>query len=473
MPVAADSEVYQTTRSVYDVAGNLVKVLLPNQFVPPEGSQPEAWEITMEYDFLGQMTSQTNPDSGTTRYIYDQAGRPRFIVDAEGLASGTVLYQKYDVIGRLIEEGWFSGNWETESATLQEEADTNPNYPEQGNWRKRSIFDGNGSNPYLVGRLWRVLSSNQGDGNTDVEEVYDYDEFGNVASKTLTVTGYAAQTVRYQYDNIGNITTIHYPDDSSNNIPEVVYRYNSLGETIAIGTPQNIQRFATYSYNADGSLATTNLNNGGIQRNLNYNSPGWPTRIGNEKADNSLVMEKSLAYTENGYQGSGYYNGNIAKNSLNYGTWENAPPSYDYQYQYDKLGRLEVAQNPQNDQASLGVDQPTTYDINGNIETLKRGDTTNEYEYIENTDKVNAVSNDSEPQNYTYDANGNVKSASHRQISNIDYDPLSQLTTQIQLEEETSVSFKYNGEDQRVLKTSQDNSGNQTAAKLYLTVRPF
>ena len=91
------------------------------------------------------------------------------------------------------------------------------------------------------------------------------------------------------------------------------------------------------------------------------------------------------------------------------------------------MGRLQVAQNSQDEEASLGVGQPTTYDINGNIETLKRGDTTNEYEYIQNTDKVNAVSNESEFQAYTYDANGNVKTASHRHISEINYDPLTQL----------------------------------------------
>ncbi|NES65147.1 MAG: RHS repeat-associated core domain-containing protein, partial [Okeania sp. SIO2D1] len=86
----------------------------------------------------------------------------------------------------------------------------------------------------------------------------------------------------------------------------------------------------------------------------------------------------------------------------------------------------------------------------------------------QNTDKVNTVSNNSEPQTYSYDANGNVKSASHRQVSNIDYDPFTQLTTQVQLEEATSVSFKYDGENQRVLKTSEDSSGKQTATKLYV-----
>ena len=466
-PIEAGNDIYQTTRNIYDEAGNLVKVLLPNQFVPPNGSQADAWEITMEYDFLGQMTSQTNPDSGTSKYIYDQAGRPRFMVDAEGLASGIILYKKYDLIGRLIEDGWFSGDWDDE-IDLQSKADNDPNYPKQNSWRKRFIFDGDGSNPDLVGRVWKVLSSSKGDGNTDVEEVFDYDQFGNVASKTLNVIGYPAQTVRYEYNNLGDLIKIYYPDDSSNNIPEVVYSYNSLGETIAVGTPDNPQRFAAYTYNADGSLATTNLNNGGIQRNLNYNSPGWPTRIGHEKADNSLVMEQSLAYTGDGYQGSGYYSGNIAKNSINYGNGDNGSESYDFRYQYDNLGRLQVAQNPQNEQASLGVDRPTTYDINGNIETLQQGDTNNEYEYVQNTDKVNGVGNDSEPQSYTYDANGNVKAASHRQIANIDYDPLTQLTTQIQLEGEKSVAFKYDGGNQRVLKTSQDHSRNQTAAKLYV-----
>ncbi|MDJ0600304.1 MAG: RHS repeat-associated core domain-containing protein [Crocosphaera sp.] len=464
-PIATDSDIYQTTRSIYDDAGNVVKVLLPNHFVPPTGSQPEAWEITMQYDFLGQMTSQTNPDSGTTQYIYDQAGRPRFMVDAVGLASGIILYKKYDVIGRLIEEGWFSGDW-GDGSTLQQKADTDPNYPEQTAWRKRYIFDGDGSNPHLIGRLWKVLSSNQENGDTDVEEVYDYDNFGNVVRKMLIVTGYAELIVNYEYDNLGNVIKVYYPD-GGNGIPEVVYRYNSLGENVAVGTPDNPQRFATYHYNADGSLATTTLNNGKIQNSVNYNSPGWPTRIGNE-INNSLVMEQSFAYTEDGYEGSGYYNGNIARNTLNYGSWDNVLQSHNYHYQYDKLGRLEVAHNSYNEQASLGLGQPTTYDINGNIETLKRGDTTNQYEYIENTDKVNGVSNSSEPQNYSYDANGNVKSASHRQITNIDYDPLTQLTTKVQLEGDTSVSFKYDGGNQRVLKTSEDSSGSQTAVKLYV-----
>ncbi len=181
-------------------------------------------------------------------------------------------------------------------------------------------------------------------------------------------------------------------------------------------------------------------------------------------------MEQSLAYTSDGYEGSGYYNGNIAKNSINYGDGENASRNHDYQYQYDNLGQLKVVQNSRFPEASLGVDQPTTYDLNGNIEILKRGNDTNQYEYIENTNQVKDVNDGSETQSYNYDVNGNVTAAAHRHISQIDYDPLTQLTTQVQLggEKSGTVSFKYDGGNQRVLKTAQDSKGKQTATKLYV-----
>lgn len=466
-PIDAKSKVYQNVSSVYDDAGNLVKVLLPNYFALPASSQPEAWVQTMEYDFLGLMTSQTNPDSGTVKYIYDSAGQPRFMQDAMGSTTQTILYKKYDVIGRVTEEGYFTGDW-GDGTALQKEANNDPNYPEQANWCKRYSYDGDGKNPNLIGRLWKVLCSNQDDGTADVVEVYEYDSFGNVVSNTLTVTGYTAQTVGYEYNDGGCMTTADYPDGSS--IPKVVYSHNSLGQTIAIGTPDNPKRFATYSYNADGSLATTTLNNEGINSQLAYNSPGWPTHIENDQADESLVISQAFDYTSGGYQGSGYYDGSIAKNTLIYGDWEGAPENQDYLYQYDNLGRLKVAQNSQNDEGSLGVGQPTVYDLNGNIETLKEGDSTHEYEYVPNTDKVKKVSDASSSQSYTYDENGNVITASFRNISEIDYDPLTQLTKQVQLGGETqqTVAFKYDGANQRVLKTVLDSGGNQTATKLYV-----
>ncbi|NET44902.1 hypothetical protein [Okeania sp. SIO2B3] len=92
------------------------------------------------------------------------------MVDAVALTSQIIFYKKYDIVGRLTEEGWFTGDWD-DGTELQEKADTDPNYPEQTSWRKRYIFDGDGSNPYLISRLWKIFSSNQGDGNTDVESL--------------------------------------------------------------------------------------------------------------------------------------------------------------------------------------------------------------------------------------------------------------------------------------------------------------
>jgi len=486
-PVEAGGRAYQKTSNFYDAAGNLVKTLLPNYFEPPGGSQAEAWKIVMEYDFLGRMTQRREPDSGTHKYIYDRSGRVRFMVDAVGLESKTILYTKYDSIGRVVEQGWFSGDW-GDGSQLQAKADRDPNYPQQNNtWYKRFSYDGDGSNPYLVGRLWKAACSNSGDGNVDVEEVYDYDRFGNPIETTLTVAGHKPQAVRYEYDNLGNVTKVRYPEGSD--IPEVCYSYNPLGQTVGVGTPENPQGFATYAYNADGSMAGTNLNPAGshpagsqpIALQLGYNSPGWPIVIDSQKTgqspgNQSLVMKEELGYTAGGYEGAGYYNGNIAQTSFSFGDWRSPPGDYDYKYRYDNLGRLKVGENSQDAKASLGVVSPTTYDPNGNIETMQQGDGSDRYQYLENTDKVKAVvsSNgdrrEDRRDSYTYDANGNVKSASQRHISQIDYNPLTQLTERVRLEGERSgtVEFKYGCTNKRVLKTGQNSSSGETTTQLYI-----
>lgn len=457
-PIDADGE-YQTIQHEYDAAGNVVTAMLPNQFVPPEESSADAWQMSMSYNFFGQMISCTTPNSGTEHYIYDKAGRPRFMVDAVGLEQNIILYKKYDVMGRLIEEGWLSQAWGGNESLLQDKADNEPSWPSQSGSYTRSkqlLYDGDGSNPYLIGRLYKVQSYNQGGDEPDVEEEYEYDRFGNIISKTLMVAGHDTLSVRYEYDNQGNVTKLTYPNGSP--LTEVLYTYNQLGQTIKVGTLDNPARFASYTYNANGSIASVALNNNSspqITRSLEYNSPGWPERIGHEfAADQSLVIEQSLGYTGDGYEGAAYYNGNIAKASIQYGEWDSGRQNYDYRYQYDKLGRLQVAENSQDAQASLGVGAPTTYDANGNIKQLKKGDTTNQYSYVKETDKVEQVDGSDQNQVYSYDANGYVKSASHRQISNINYDPASKLTTQVELNEGASIiSFKYGADNQRVLKT--------------------
>ncbi|MGH7595859.1 MAG: hypothetical protein ACREOI_05870 [bacterium] len=58
----------------------------------------------MSYDFFGRLKQKTTPDAQATYfYIYDKAGRMRFMMDANGGSQNPdhIQYWKYDALGCL------------------------------------------------------------------------------------------------------------------------------------------------------------------------------------------------------------------------------------------------------------------------------------------------------------------------------------------------------------------------------------
>ena len=485
-PIDGDGDVYKIVQYHYDSSGNLLKVQMPNYFAPPLGTESnngDVWTIARAYDFLGRMTKQTAPDSGTTQYIYDKAGRSRFMMDAQGAdpsqSGNTICYNKYDTLGRLSEDGFFEGDW-GDGSTLQDKADNDPNWPDDTQlhtWRHQYTYDGDGADPNIIGMLASASSSNT-DSTQGIEEVYAYDDYGNTISRSITAGGYDAtpRTVGYTYDNLGNVTKITYPDGSQ--VPEVIYTYDRLGQLTGVGTPDNPATFSADIYTADGAPDVSTFNGEAqkpIQRTVGYNSPGWPTSAQNIFTDEtSTAMNQSFTYTSGGYGDTGYFNGELAGMSFQ-GIGSNGD-AYDYMYQHDNLSRMQVAQNTMDGDASVGVDTPLAYDANGNILTLERGQTTDIYNYAQDTNQVNTITeNGTDIDAYSYNLNGDVTSGQRRNISQIDYDPLTRLTTAIQLnpasddDETQTVSFQYESGGQRVIKSlTDDATGDAVSAKFYI-----
>jgi YD repeat-containing protein len=80
-----NSGIYPTTSYQYDDFGNVVQINPPNYHNPPAGSVAGDWPIVMSYDFFGRLRQKTTPDAQATYfYIYDKAGRMRFMMDANG-----------------------------------------------------------------------------------------------------------------------------------------------------------------------------------------------------------------------------------------------------------------------------------------------------------------------------------------------------------------------------------------------------
>lgn len=441
--------IISATQQLFDIKGNLIKILPPNYFGTT--SNQDDYTVHKSYNFLNQITEIKTPDSGNAKFIYDSSGQVRFSINEMNIAEGTIAYKKYDILGRITEEGCIPGTWGdgTQWKTI---ADTDPNYPQVDTWSKLNIYDGEGINPTLVGRLWKTYS--QADENK-VENVFGYDTYGNTVVSQLNIEGEANQEVIYAYDNLGNTTSIQYPENA--HTPIITYQYNILGQNTNIGIPEMPDKFAKYTYNADGSIANETYNPKGTQainRKINYNAPGWITQIMSEFSDEKPILKLGYSYITGGFEDAKYYNGSIASAvTQNYIKEEN---SFDYRFKYNNVGQLVVAAHSENTAYSLGVQAPTTYDPNGNIQTIESQNATLTYAYDAGTNKVVEVASSKEAnaRTYSYDTYGNIVAASSNNITKIKYDTLTNLPVNIELKEGKQQSYLYNGLQQRVLKNT-------------------
>lgn len=438
-----------TTASEYDEIGRLILSRSPNYFTPPSGNADD-WVTTIEYDFLGWKTrTNRQQDVGEMRQIYDTVGRLRFALNSNGAAADNpyILYWKYDDQGRAIEEGYYNTAWDEDD--LQAKADKTSWPTTTSSWRIKRTYDGDGSEPYQIGRLISVSSNNSDSDDADVIETYSYDVRGNVLEETLQVNDYnsTAHATFYQYDQLKNIIQISYP---STDDFEVTYAFNSAGRLAQIGNMDQADAYAAYTYNPDGTGATESLNNAAtpINRSFAYNSPSWLV-----KTDDDFFTESIQYLPKDGSEG--YYNGNIAEIQHEF-KWDDAPEEYEYDFEYDNMDQLISAQNDSLHTGNIGTSTPVTYDDNGNFDVMETDTSEQDFTYIQGTNKTQNQDG-SDNQDYGYDANGNIILMStgagiETSSLGVTYDAYFNLASSIQIGIDDEVSFQYNGSTQRVLK---------------------
>lgn len=480
---------YSQSANLYDAYGNVVAVREPNYFQPPHGSADD-WVIHRTYDFFGNVTSETTPDCGTTKTIYDQAARPRFFEDAEGADKGYLIYRKYDVLGRLVETGYYPFQWD--EAILQAFANNDPSWPPAAEtWRKKQVYDGEGADANLLGRLWKVQVNNNYSSEADVFEEFAYDIAGRVLKKQLRVTEFSGTdyVVNYQYDNLGNMTEIVYPETGSVGIKNIVYSYDDRGQMIGVGTSTaDPFYYAAYDYNADGSMARETLNQGGgtpFTRTFSFNSPGWPKQLDASFQGGAGEFSVALDYTSGGYSSDGkndggYYNGLVAQ-QINMYKWQQgapAPTDYAYHYDYDQIGQLQTAAETPDHTYDFGVGVPVGYDPNGNILEVDRAGAISQYDYCPPTgtcpgsNRVYSIktADGAVARAFGYDLNGNINSVTNPKNLSLSYDQVSYKPRQVVVTEndktEQTVSYAYDGNQQRVYKSAQ--GGSTPGSKIYL-----
>ena len=200
---------------VYDPAGNPVEIL-----------DAEGGLTRYEYNLASQLVRQISPAGRITAYTYNSCGRLDSVTEGAETAEAVTTRYSYDADGRLTER-----NLPGMSEKITYDA----------NSRVISVIGGSGGDVfYTYDACGRVRSIRDAAWGT---RKFSYDAAGQVTEVTNGLGG----VTRYTYDEAGNVTKV---TDPAGRI--TTYEYDVLGNMVKTMDPAG--RITTYEYDAAGRV---------------------------------------------------------------------------------------------------------------------------------------------------------------------------------------------------------------------------
>lgn len=329
-PTIALADSPTVTQISYDAGDHVTSVI-----------DPRGLATSYSYDGFGQLWQQVSPDTGTTNYSYDAYGRSASMTRADG----TTTTFSYDSLSRMVS---LTAGGQTQVFTYD------------------SCTNG-------IGRLCAL---NDSTGSTS----YTYTPEGWLSGRGFSIAG-TAYALGYNYDAIGHVTAVNYPDGN-----QAVYSYtNGVVSSVQLSVGGNVTNAATSVTYQPGDAAMTQWSSSnGIVNTLSYDSDGRLTAI---NAGN--VQSLGFSY-DTANRIVGINNGIDGAMTQNFG--------------YDAMSRLTIAYG--------GTDnEGFQYDSNGNR-------TTQVINGVSSTIGTNSINNQitslsgGSSVSYGYDPNGNLTTVS-------------------------------------------------------------
>jgi RHS repeat-associated protein len=201
--------------------------------------------FSMTYDGIGNQTTLTDPNAGTTTYTYDAAGQAR----TQTAGNGAVTLIHRDRLGR-------------DSCIIQGNIRTAYTYGTAGN---------------ATGRLTKLQTGNN-------YAAYTYDQYGRPMTEKRNIDGAGLFELSYAYNSTGQLQKTVYPGgiqvgneyDAYGNLMKVLAGtqpvWELAGETGTLTTTTlGGSMTATETFNAQGQLASLKTVKGNTQiRNMNF-----------------------------------------------------------------------------------------------------------------------------------------------------------------------------------------------------------
>lgn len=487
------------------------------------------WAFQYKYDHRNRMSEKRVPGSGWVYMVYDKLDRLVATQDANQRANNQWTFTKYDVFSRPVLTG-FVTNSAANQAAMQAVVDgyanlyesvgssvlgyTNNAFPSTTNandYLTATYYDDyndlpseftfnyverldNGPNNvnvkgHVVGSQIKVLDGS----NTWLKTAVYYDNRyrviltlsdNHIGNKDLAAT---------KYDFAGRVLetlTTHKDLDAATphiNISET-FSYDHASRLLEATHQVNSEPAITMvknEYNAIGELIDKKLHSkdGGANFeqsvDYRYNIRGWLERINDADLSDSendyFGMELAYNNSLSGITSTAMFNGNISA-----AKWSNIASGGQmqsgYTYSYDAMNRLTGADY--NEKESTWADKTTfdvnnlTYDLNGNIESLRRFATNTtlamdhlSYSYVGNqlqavTDNGNSTEGfkdgNTAGNDYAYDENGNMISDANKDITAISYNHLN-LPKTVTFTGGRSITYTYDAAGIKLAKSTNDN----------------
>ena len=458
-----------------------------------QATDPRGLATTFTFDTRGLLTARTSPDAGTTSSKYDKAGNLRFVQDANQSAAGQVYFTSYDFAGRPLTTGQGAATF----ALLDPDAAPTTVETTNTNWLVVRAYDakppttaGAAGFPWNLfttqitaltltnvnGRLaahiaksngsWQVnLFSYDADGRVAIRYVYTHANGGTTVltavNTTVTYTRNLTDALTQRAMTVGANTFTHWYDYDTRG--KLWKAYASTTSTKP-GTPD-----VTYTYRPGGQILSRQFA-AGQSVPFTYTLRDQLDQIGDPAIATHPFGAKYTYHPNGTVSQAEFYNAGAPAAAKRY--------RYDFPTtSYDALNRLTAADfsswsgtawtvTPAHDLTGI------TYDLAGNLVTLQRNKETGAaidnltYTNATTSNRLNSVTDavattpetwDAETGAFTYDANGNLKTApAPYGISSVTYD---QQNLPIALTANgTTTSYRYDQIGQRI--TKQVGTGN-------------
>ncbi len=308
----------------YNDVGRLVSSVSPNGFkkiisgTNLTSDYAGADKTTYQYNYRGWLLNMTEPDAGTTQYLYRNDGSIRYSQNAKQTTTGAFSYTLYDGVNRPVESGecaGVTGGFSSLKSSLEFVAQTT--FTNTKDWVKTYYDLADPNFTSTTGLTVTAFPQNyvrnavSWTENTNMSTWYSYDERGRVTwmvqkPKALN----RVFVVKYAYDFLGNVLTVEQNSYMGGSKLDALtffhhYEYDAnkrLSKAYTSTDGNNKTLHANYKYYLHGPLKRIEL--GGNLQGIDfvYNINGWlesinhpdPTRDPGQDGQGSSTFRKDV-----------------------------------------------------------------------------------------------------------------------------------------------------------------------------------